>query len=171
MPNLRGTGSDVPHADRARPQSGGEEQLYAPFRPRAARLVATVLALLTFAGAVTIIIAMPQLPGSRFGAGDQVGTALLATGVCWFIYRQGSVRARPDTSGLRVRNLIHTRDVEWSQIVRVAFGSGDPWVRLDLDDGDTLAVMAIQRADGDRGQAEARRLATLVALHEPHADD
>jgi len=36
-------------------------------------------------------------------------------------------------------------------------------VMLDLSDGDVLAVMAIQRADGAYAQAEARRLATLVA--------
>jgi hypothetical protein len=35
---------------------------------------------------------------------------------------------------------------------------------LDLSDGDVLAVMAIQRADGARALAEARRLATLVAV-------
>ena len=37
---------------------------------------------------------------------------------------------------------------------------------LDLADGDTLAVMAIQGADGERGRVEATRLATLVAEHE-----
>ena len=42
-------------------------------------------------------------------------------------------------------------------------GDGDPWVMLDLSDGDVLAVMAIQRADGAYAVAEARRLATLVA--------
>jgi hypothetical protein len=48
-------------------------------------------------------------------------------------------------------------------VVAVRFGDGDPWVMLDLRDGDVLAVMAIQRADGAYAQAEARRLATLVA--------
>jgi hypothetical protein len=38
-------------------------------------------------------------------------------------------------------------------------------VQLDLADGDTLAVMGIQRADGAFAESEARRLATLVALH------
>ena len=53
------------------------------------------------------------------------------------------------------------------------FGSGRPWVQLDLADGDTLAVMGIQRADGACADAEARRLATLVAQHtaDPQRDD
>ena len=33
---------------------------------------------------------------------------------------------------------------------------------LDLVDTDVVAVMAIQRADGEYGQGEAQRLATLV---------
>ena len=57
------------------------------------------------------------------------------------------------------------RELAWAQVVAVRFGGGDPWVTLDLDDGEVLAVMAIQRADGARGEAEARRLATLVAAH------
>jgi hypothetical protein len=44
----------------------------------------------------------------------------------------------------------------------VQFGGGEPWVSLDLDDGDTLAVMAIQKADGEVSGREASRLAALV---------
>ena len=40
---------------------------------------------------------------------------------------------------------------------------------LDLDDGDTLAVMAIQRADAEFGRAEAGRLAALVQALGPSA--
>jgi hypothetical protein len=38
-------------------------------------------------------------------------------------------------------------------------------VTLELDDTDEVAVMAIQRADGDHARAEARRLAAIVARH------
>ena len=68
----------------------------------------------------------------------------------------------PDGAGLTVRNLLLTRRVEWAEIVSVRFGQGRPWVSLDLADGTTLAVMAIQAADGARAAREARRLATLV---------
>ncbi|UNX53203.1 PH domain-containing protein [Georgenia sp. TF02-10] len=140
--------------------------LHAPFRARAARTVTWVLGVLTVLGAVAVIVLLP-LSGAVFGLGDQAGTAALAALICWFLWRQGSVRADPGPTGLRVRNLVHTRQVDWAEIVAVTFGEGNPWVLLDLSDGDTLAVMAIQRADGDRARAEARRLATLVALHEP----
>ena len=61
-----------------------------------------------------------------------------------------------------VRNLVVTRTLQWPQIVGIQFGGGEPWVSLDLDDGDTLAVMAIQKADGDVSGREASRLAALI---------
>lgn len=141
-------------------------ELLAPFRPRAARWVARGLIALTVSGAIAIIVLMPGVSEGDFGLVDQLFTAALAAGICWFIYRQGSVAARPGETGLAVRNLINSRDVAWEEILGVNFGSGDPWVRLDLIDGETLAVMAIQSADGERGGREASRLATLVKLHE-----
>ncbi|GAA4425266.1 PH domain-containing protein [Georgenia halophila] len=147
--------------------SSTDGDLHASFRPRSARAVALALGALTVAGGLALVIGLPRTANSGFGVGDQVATLTLAAGICWFLYRQGAVAAHPHHRGLVVRNLISTREVEWAQIVAVNFGSGDPWVHLDLSDGDTLAVMAVQRADGERGQHEARRLATLVALHEP----
>ena len=79
------------------------------------------------------------------------------------LLRFGRLRADPSPAGLVVRNLVRREDLRWEQIVAVRFGDGDPWVMLDLSDGDVLAVMAIQRADGARALAESRRLATLVA--------
>ena len=61
--------------------------------------------------------------------------------------------------------VIYTRPLACPQSVSVRCGSGDAWVRLDRADESTLAVMGIQRADGARGEAEARRLAALVRAH------
>ena len=57
------------------------------------------------------------------------------------------------------------RDVGWDEVVEVRFPDGAPWVTLELDDTDELAVMAIQRADGQAGRDEAHRLARLVDRH------
>ncbi|MBO3102692.1 PH domain-containing protein [Cellulomonas sp. zg-ZUI168] len=97
--------------------------------------------------------------------GDKVGFALVGALIAGFLWRQASVTALVRDDGLTVRNLLFTRRLEWAEIVSVRFGSGRPWVQLDLSDGDTLAVMGIQRADGEFADAEARRLATLVAMH------
>ena len=133
---------------------------YRTFRPRAARVVTFVLAAVVLVLTGLLMVMMPSLSPL-----DQVGFALVALLIVWFCWRQASVQVRVDADGVTVRNLIYTRRLEWAEIVSVRFGSGRPWVQLDLADGDTLAVMGIQRADGAYADAEARRLSTLVAQH------
>lgn len=140
--------------------------LYAPFRPRSARVVAGALALVSLLGLGALAVVLPDVAGVSTGLGDRLSIALVAAGIAWFCYRQATVRAVPDRDGLLVRNLLRSRRLEWPEVVSVRFGEGRPWVQLDLVDGDTLAVMGVQRADGERARVEARRLATLVALHE-----
>jgi hypothetical protein len=94
-----------------------------------------------------------------------VGILGFGVAAAWVLHRMAAVRADPDPDGLTVRNILWTRRVAWPEIVSVRFGPDRPWVQLDLADGDTLAVMGVQRADGERATAEARRMATLVARH------
>ncbi|GHH77751.1 PH domain-containing protein [Promicromonospora soli] len=127
----------------------------------------------------------------RFGTPTAYGLALLSAGGCTFValaatgdgadtanriaiivfgllgaviaWRFGAVRAIPDPTGLTVVNYATTRRLAWAEIITVRFGPNDPWVHLDLADGDVLAVMGIQRADGEHGMAEARRLVALIS--------
>ena len=135
-------------------------EVYAPFRPRLARAVTLAVGAVALILTVVLILALPEL-----GALDKAGFAALALLIAWFCWRQADVQAVPDEDGLTVRNLVVRRRLAWADIVSVRFGQGRPWVQLDLLDGDTLAVMGIQRADGPFATREARRLATLVAQH------
>lgn len=125
------------------------------FRPRNTRGVALTLAVL-----VPIVL---TFSGLLVGASrlDMVGFIGLGLLISWVLWRMASVRAVPSEGGLVVRNVFITTRVEWAQIVSVRFGDR-PWPQLDLTDGDTLAVMGIQRSDGPFAQREARRLAGLV---------
>lgn len=136
-------------------------RLHDDFRPVRARRVAYPVAAAMLAVMIAIAVAAP----GEYGWADRGSFVLLGLAVAWFCHRQASVRAVPTEQGLVVRNLFLGRSLEWAQIVDVRFGGGGPWVQLDLSDGDTLAVMAVQRADGRHAEAESRRLATLVALH------
>lgn len=140
-----------------RPPPGADDR---PFRPRFARVVNLVIG-----GAVLVLTAVLVAALTDVPWGDRVGIGLVGLAVAWFCWREAAVVARPDEAGLTVRNLVVRRRLAWAQIVDVRFGEGRPWVQLDLADGDTLAVMAIQRADGAAARREARRLATLVARH------
>lgn len=133
---------------------------YAPFRPRRARRVAYAVGV----AALLLMLALAAVvPGVQWW--DRAAFALVGLAILWFMHRQASVTAVPSPAGLVVRNLLTSRQLEWPQVVAVRFGDGRPWVELDLDDGDTLSVMAVQRSDGVRAEAEAGRLAGLVVAH------
>ena len=140
-----------------------DDDLVRAFRPRAARVVSLGLAVLAVCGTGVLLVSLPSFAPAATSA-DAVGFALLGLVLAWFCWREASVVAVPDATGLRVRNLMLSRRVAWAEIVSVRFGAGRPWVQLDLADGSTLAVMGIQRADGAHAEAEARRLATIVVV-------
>ena len=71
--------------------------------------------------------------------------------------------AHADERGLSVVNGYKRRDLEWGQIVRISLTPNRPWALMDLDDGSTLSVMAIQSSDGARAKRSARELAAVIA--------
>ena len=145
---------------------------FAVFRPRRGRRVAltmAVLSLVVFAGGAISLPRVDPLFGG-WGVLDRLLLVSVGAAVAALLWRFASIRAVPSTQGLVIRNLITTRKLEWAQIVGVLFGGGAPWVSVDLDDTDTVAVMAIQRADGAYGRAEAARLSALVQVHSQPRD-
>lgn len=142
--------------------SGASSDALAPFRSRRGRAVAlgAMWTSLVVFGAIGVVMSTQSVAG--WGPGDGLmffGLGVLIALIAW---RYASIVAVPSRSGLVVRNLVLTRTLEWPEIVRIQFGGGEPWVSLDLEDGDTVAVMAIQKADGPVAGREASRLAALV---------
>jgi hypothetical protein len=148
----------------AGPGSGPGAEAYRPFRPRRGRRVALTLAALSVAGSLLLAIVGPE-GDLGWKTPDRVTLFLFGCAVAALLWRYASLSAVPSEQGLVVRNLMLSRTLTWAQIVQVHLVLGAPWVTLDLADGDDLAVMAIQKADGDFGRAEAQRLAALVDAH------
>jgi Bacterial PH domain len=146
---------------------GGQSDPYAVFRPRRGRQVATAMSVLSVVVFTGLALLMPSADPSLGGWGPSDRLLLTCCGLVLAagLWRFASIRAIPSPKGLMIRNLITTRTLNWAQIVQVQFGGGAPWVSVDLDDTDTVAVMAIQRADGAFGQGEAARLSALVQVH------
>lgn len=139
---------------------------YDPFQPRRGRAVALG------AGVVSLVlfcVLAALVPGGArgFGAVDRLMLVGCGVAIAAVLARYAAIRAIPDESGLTVRNLMTTRHLPWTSIEAVRFGHGDPWVSVVLDDTETVAVMAIQRADGLGSQTQAGRLAALVESHRP----
>jgi hypothetical protein len=143
----------------------------APFVPLRARRTAIAVAVAQGVVLVGLAVLMPGTGVVAFHWYDRLGVVIISALVALVLSMFARLRAEPREHTLVVRNLVHRRELAWAQVVAVRFGGGSPWVTLDLDDGDVLAVMAVQRADGARGEAEARRLATLVAVHSATSTD
>jgi hypothetical protein len=136
----------------------------AVFRPRRGRILPLVMA--TVAVVVCTVVAIGMgLADTGWALGDQLALVGLGLAMAAFLGRYASIKAVPDDTGIRVRNLMLTRRVSWDEILEVRFPEGAPWVSVELDDGDELAVMAVQRADGQFAREEALRLAGIVDRH------
>ncbi len=126
-------------------------------RPRTVRYAAYGIAIVVM---VASIITALTIPG--FSLANRLGFPLFGLAIAWFCHREASVAVIAEADKLTVRNLFVTTELEWPQVIGVSFPAGDPWAHLDLADGDTLKVMAVQRSDGQRGLRDAHRLAALV---------
>ncbi|MDO5700290.1 MAG: PH domain-containing protein [Bowdeniella nasicola] len=138
---------------------------YRVFRPLFAPIVAAGLLAAVVVGYAVLLWRVRAHPS--WGSWDRITVGLFLAAGLIVVVRQALICARPSEEGLDVRNLFRRRQVQWAEIIAVRYAPGWPWVRLDLSDGTTLAVMAIQAADGRRAEREAARLAALVRAHEP----
>ena len=141
---------------------------YAPFVPHRGRTVAIgfgVVSVLVFA-VLALVVPTTGLRGwSTLDSVLLLTFGLLIGAAMW---RFAALRAVPSPTGLVVRNVLLTRTVTWDEVSRVRFAGGDPWVVLDLADGEQLAVMAVQKSDGPLARSEGSRLAALVQAGRTH---
>jgi hypothetical protein len=115
---------------------------------------------------VVLFAAMAAALPANWHANDRV--ALVVTGVLFAaaLVMLSRPRVSADRDGVTVVNFIHTRHLDWAEIVRVNLRQGDPWAALDLSDGSTLATVGIQPAAGRLQAIEAARaLRDLVDAH------
>jgi hypothetical protein len=124
--------------------------------------VALVVAWLSLVVFGVIAVVMPAQVDGRWGLADRLMFFALGVALALIAWRYASIVAVPSRAGIVVRNLVLTRTLTWPEVVGIQFGGGEPWVTLDLDDGDSVAVMAIQKADGPVAGREASRLAALI---------
>lgn len=140
----------------------GEPVLPVVFRPRRARIVSLVLAAVVLALLAVVAVVLPGGPRG-FQTPDRLGVFAVGVAVAGALWVMARPRLIAEARGLTVVNLLRTRFLEWPEVVRVGFRRGDPWVLLDLADGETLPVMAIQANDGERSVQAVRALRALVA--------
>jgi hypothetical protein len=142
-------------------------------RPQRARLICWIAAAVIVLVFTLIAAGLTGPTGNGpgyFQRGDQVAMVALgvlsALGVLMFT----RPRLEADAAGVRVRNVIGSYDLPWEVIRAVTFGRGSPWLTLQLQDDEVVAVMAVQAADKQYAVRAVKQLRALHAAHAPSAD-
>ncbi|WP_162801505.1 PH domain-containing protein [Brachybacterium saurashtrense] len=135
----------------------GEERATIVLRPRAVRWAAYTTAVVVMAGMIGGAVLI-----TSFQWGGRLGLLAVGVLVALFCHLEASVRVTARPRELEVRNLMRVRTLEWPEVLGISFPMGDPWAHLDLADGSTLPLQAIQRYDGRRAIAAAHQLQELV---------
>jgi hypothetical protein len=145
----------------------GQPELPRTWRPYGARLVGTVLGAMLLVLVVAVWISWGAEVRSTFSFPQRL--TLVGMGGLAFVGWHALVRSRvtADTSGVTVVNGYRRRVFEWSQVLSVNLRRGAPWAGLDLSDGTSIALFAIQGSDGDRAVRAVRELRALVAANTP----
>ena len=136
--------------------------------PRTWRPLGVRLAAVIFGGALLVVciaawLAFDAETRARFNILQRV--TLVGFGLIGFAAFFALVRSRvvAETDRLVVVNGYRRHEYEWPQIVAARLPPGAPWVTLDLADGETASVLAIQGSDGNRARTALRELKSLVA--------
>lgn len=134
-------------------------------RPRRLLLVcrlAGAVLLLVF-GVLAYLLPRGSSGGQVFALADQLAFfgigLLLATAVLLFT----RVRVIADPTGLRVRNYIGEKFIPWQVVAGVRMDESSSWASLDLQDDDTIALLAVQSNDRDRAVDAVLALRRLLA--------
>lgn len=84
---------------------------------------------------------------------------LLAGSVGYALARSRVVASE---EGLVVVNGYRRRHFKWAEVLSVHLPPAAPWATLDLADGTTVSLLAIQGSDGERARSAVRTLRTLI---------
>lgn len=137
-----------------------------PHRVRIVAVIAAVAIVAVFSAVATALTGSTDPgPGAQavFRPGDQA--AMIGLGVLGALIALAFTRprVRADRDGVLVRNVIGETLLPWSVVREVRFDRGHPWASLELENDDTVSVLAIQAADRERALTA---ITGLRRLHE-----
>jgi hypothetical protein len=133
------------------------------WRPFGARIAGTLLGGMLLALVVGVWIAWGSDVRARFSLFQR--STLVLMGLIGFSVLYALMRSRvsADAGGVIVVNGYRRRAYEWSQVVAVNLRRGAPWAGMDLSDGTSISLLAIQGSDGQRAVRAVRELRRLLA--------
>jgi hypothetical protein len=138
-----------------------------PALPHTWRPLGVRLAALFFGGLLLVVcvagwIAVGPDVRGRVTPYQQITLVLIGAmggAVLWGLVR---CRITATPNGIEVVNGYRRHSYEWAEILAVHLPRGAPFATLDLADGTSSMVLAIQSADGDRARVAVRELRALT---------
>jgi PH (Pleckstrin Homology) domain-containing protein len=140
--------------------------------PRRLRLIC-LLAAIAIVAVMTVVAVLLKSSTTgvvAFRTADQVAMMSLGLAMGAAVLWVARPRVDADARGIRVRNILGNHELPWSIVRAVRFDRHSPWATLLLTNGDELAVLAVQAADGERAAVAVEGLRALLAASAP-ADD
>lgn len=137
-------------------------------RPKKLLVVCRLVAVLVVVVFGLLALALPkgQSESASFGVADQVAFFVLGLLIAAVPLLFTRVRVRADERGVWVRNGLGERFLPWAVCVGVHLPDGAPWAQLELQDDETVALLAVQA--NDREHAVEAVLALRAALRAAH---
>lgn len=127
---------------------------------RVCRLAATLL----FVVFVAVAWSLRRGGGADvFGVADQVAMVGLGGLGSLAVLSLTRARVEADVTGIRIRNVLGERALPWQVVRGVRLDEGSPWASLDLQDDDTVALLAVQANDKEHAVRAVLALRGLLA--------
>jgi hypothetical protein len=108
-------------------------------------------------------VMLPSSIQAGFGIAQRLTLILFLVVMLVVLNAMFRTSARADDEGLTITNGYRVRRFGWAEVLGVSLGANHPWALVDLADGTTVALMAIQSSDGARASRAAHELAAVIA--------
>lgn len=108
----------------------------------------TVLVVAVF-GVLAVLLPRGGAGGQTFGPADQVAFFVIGLLLAGAVLAFTRARVRADAQGLWVRNVLGDRFFPWAVVRSIDLPDGAPWAQLELQDDETVALLAVQAGDGE----------------------
>jgi Bacterial PH domain len=135
-------------------------------RPRRLLVVCRVagVVLLVVFGVLAVLLRRGTAGGEQFGIGDQIAFFAIGVLLAWAVLQFTRARVVADERGLQIRNYVGEKVIPWQVVAAVRLDDGSPWASLDLQDDDTVALLAVQANDGIYAVETVLELRRLLAI-------
>jgi Na+/melibiose symporter-like transporter len=132
------------------------------YRPLGARMVSAVSGFVLVSVVAFLWAMLPAHVRAEFGWFQRVTLIAFFVAVIVLLYGVFRTRVKLEERGIAVTNGYRRHELSWAEALAISLTANRPWALLDLADGTTVAVMALQTSDGPRATRAAREIAALI---------